>query len=289
MQCKNLAQKQHFTSAGLVLRPSLSNQNAMTEFSPRQQTALQLIKLIDLTSLNQDDTETSMLALCQQSNTPFAQVAALCVYPQFIPYCKQQLRELKHEVIRLATVVNFPQGQQSVDAVCQMTAQALDAGADEIDLVFPYHAFLSGDQQHAINMLKAVKALCHGKVLKVILESGMIADDVTLKTMCQLSLDNGADFLKTSTGKVAVNATPAAARIMLESIRDGGYQCGFKAAGGIRNLDEARVYLELCREILGDQAIHPTRLRFGASSLLQNLLNELAHPAAPEPINANGY
>lgn len=261
----------------------------MQTLNQRQQTALQLLPLIDLTSLNDSDTETSMQALCQQSNTAYGQVAALCVYPQFIRFCKRQLTSLNHTAIRLATVVNFPQAQQTIAEVSRATAEALEAGADEIDLVFPYPAYLAGDAQFAQDMLVTVKNLCGSKILKVILESGQITSASTLRQMCDLSLAYGADFLKTSTGKVALNATPAAARIMLESIRDGGYQCGFKAAGGIRNLDEARVYLELCREILGEQAIHPTRLRFGASSLLQNLLNELAHPAAPEASNANGY
>lgn len=247
----------------------------MSDLNARQQLARQILQLIDLTSLNLNDTPESMADLCRQANTPFGAVAALCVYPTFLHLCQTQLAKQNSGQIRLATVVNFPEGSQTIAEVCAATEQALRDGADEIDLVFPYHRFLAGDGDYAKQMMQQVRALCQHKTLKVILESGMIHEPANLRHMSQLSLDQGVNFLKTSTGKVSVNATPEAARIMLECIRDGAYYCGFKASGGIRSLDEALQYYHLAHEILGETALRPERLRFGASALLQNLLREL--------------
>ncbi len=260
----------------------------MSDLIARQQLAQRVLQLIDLTSLNPEDSQATMLNLCQQADTPFGTVAALCVYPQFLNFCKKQLAQQNLSQIRLATVVNFPEGQQSIAAVSAATEQALLDGADEIDLVFPYTAFLAGDSEFARNMLQQIRSLCQHKTLKVILESGLIHDPAVLQKMCQLSLDQGVDFLKTSTGKVAVNATPAAARVILASIRDGGYHTGFKASGGIRSLDDALQYYQLCHEFLGATALCAERLRFGASSLLQNLLEELQvqTPTTDHPTDA---
>lgn len=237
-----------------------------------------VIELMDLTSLNLEDNEQKIINLCQSANNPQATPAALCVYPKFIQSARKQLDLLGLNSVKIATVTNFPSGEASLDEVTQQNKQALDLGADEVDVVFPYKKFIQGDWQSGAKIILSSADLCHsyGKKLKVILETGELKTDDLIYNASLLAIDNGADFIKTSTGKVTTNATLTAAKIMLKAIKDrqdSSQKVGFKAAGGVKTLSEALLYIDLAREIMQDEKwVNPNNFRFGASSLLADLL-----------------
>lgn len=232
--------------------------------------------LVDLTRLEADDGESAIRTLCHRARTPFGSVAAVCVYPGFIGVAREVLdpQELAGRV-RIASVVNFPGGNETPDRVVSEIREALAAGADEIDLVFPWHALREDDAEAGRSLVLAAREICGAHVLKVILETGELADPQMIKTAAVIAIEGGADFLKTSTGKVAVNATPEAARILLETIRDSGRDVGCKVSGGVRTTEQARQYLNLAAEIMGEAWITPRHFRFGASGLLDDLLATL--------------
>ncbi|OUL58102.1 deoxyribose-phosphate aldolase [Pseudoalteromonas ulvae] len=233
--------------------------------------AKQALQLIDLTSLNDSDTEQNIIELCHQAHTNGLHVAALCVYPQFISLAKTTLAQLALSQVLIATVVNFPSGNDPLDMVIAQTKQALDNGADEIDCVMPYQALMNGDEEKVLTLIQAVKNECGQRTLKVIIESGLLADETLIKRASELAIEAGADFIKTSTGKVPVNATLLAASVMLNVIKQSNQSVGFKAAGGVKTLEQACEYLNLATEIMGPQWINPEHFRFGASGLLHNL------------------
>lgn len=238
-----------------------------------RQVALRAIPLIDLTDLSDDGTPAQMDALVARALALPVPVAALCVWPAFVAQARAALGPSS---IKLATVVNFPQGGEDVAAACAQTQAALADGADEIDLVLPWRALVAGRDDMARNMVRGVaRALSPAAQLKVIIESGELPDARMIARASRLAIDEGADFIKTSTGKTAVSATPGAARIMLGVIREAGANVGFKASGGLRTLAQAREYLALADEILGSDFVSPAHFRFGASSLLDPLLAAL--------------
>jgi len=236
-----------------------------------KQAASRALRLMDLTSLNEDDTREKITALCNVARSEQGQVAALCIYPRFIPHAKKMLREFRTLAIKVATVVNFPYGEADVDVAVAETRAAIAYGADEVDLVFPYAALMAGDTSTGAEMVRVCKAACGDKLLKVIIESGELKTDAFIRAASLIAITAGADFIKTSTGKVAVNATLAAAETMLIVIKETGGHCGFKAAGGVRTAEEAAAYLALADNILGQDWVSPAHFRFGASSLLSNL------------------
>lgn len=238
--------------------------------------ARQALSLMDLTSLNDDDTNEKVADLCRAAVTPFGAVAAVCIYPRFIGMARQTLNEsgLTGRV-RIATVINFPHGHDDIELAVQEARAAVAAGADEVDLVFPWRALLAGNEQVGLALVAACKAACGEVMLKVIIESGELNSAAMIRRAAELAIEGGADFIKTSTGKVAVNATLAAAEIMLNTIRDSGKNVGFKAAGGIDTAEAAQHYLQLAADIMGPEWISPRHFRFGASSLLNNLLQAL--------------
>ncbi|MEX3958857.1 deoxyribose-phosphate aldolase [Trinickia sp. EG282A] len=246
--------------------------------------ALKALHLIDLTSLNPDDTDERIEALVTSADTPVGTPAALCIYPRFIGTARKALlaRGLK---IPIATVINFPDGSPVPGAATREIAEAVALGADEVDVVFPYRALIDGDAQVGRELIKQSRAAAGGKCLKVIIESGELKDPQLIRLASEICIEGGADFLKTSTGKVPVNATLEAAQIMLGAIRGSGRIVGFKAAGGVRTADEAAAYLKLAERILGPTWVTPARFRFGASSLLANLLATLGHGNAPTQNN----
>lgn len=238
-----------------------------------RQVALRAIPLIDLTDLSDDGTPAQMDALVARALALPMPVAALCIWPAFVAQARAALGP---SPIKLATVVNFPQGGEDVAAACAQTHAALADGADEIDLVLPWRALVAGRDDMARNMVRGVaRALSPAAQLKVIIESGELPDARMIARASRLAIDEGADFIKTSTGKTAVSATPGAARIMLGVIREAGANVGFKASGGLRTLAQARDYLALADEILGSDVVSPAHFRFGASSLLDPLLAAL--------------
>jgi len=225
---------------------------------------------LDLTSLNDGDTEADVRQLCARAQGPHGPVAAVCVWPRFAALARRELPA--H--IAVAAVANFPDGSADVARAVRDTREIVEARAQEVDVVLPFAALQRGDEQAVVAVLQAVRAACEGLVLKVILETGVLADDALIARASQLSLDAGADFLKTSTGKTPVSATPPAARVMLAQIAAdarGAVHVGFKASGGIRTVADAAVYFALCEQALGPQALQPARFRIGASSLLNDV------------------
>lgn len=231
-----------------------------------------LIKSLDLTSLNEADSSDDIKALCAKATTPYGNTAAVCIHQKFIPLALQQLSDN----IRIATVVNFPQGTPDLKKTEAEINRALKAGADEIDAVFPYRSFLAEDYPACQNYLKLVREKCgQDHPLKIILETGELQTTRNIKMASIMCIDNGADFLKTSTGKSKIHATPEAANAMLEVIKQSKRPVGFKASGGIRSMEEAKKYLVLASSIMGPDWIKPQNFRIGASSLLNDLLQTI--------------
>lgn len=240
--------------------------------------ALRALKLMDLTTLNDDDTDAKVIQLCHDAKSPVGNTAAICIYPRFIPIAKKTLREQGTPEIRIATVTNFPHGNDDIEIAVAETKAAVAYGADEVDVVFPYRALIAGNEKVGSDLVKACKEACGEKaLLKVIIETGELKEEALIKKASQISIEAGADFIKTSTGKVPVNATPEYARMMLEVIRDMGVadKVGFKPAGGVRTAEDAELYLVMADDLLGESWVDSRHYRFGASSLLTNLLNTL--------------
>ena len=252
-----------------------------TGLTSERQLARRILQLIDLTSLNLDDTDSAIRRLCDQAVTRFGTTAAVCVYPSFIATAKQALSQ-SGSGVKVATVTNFPAGEANISHAVAETRAAVAAGADEVDLVFPYEALQAGDEECGLEMVQRCRQVCGPEVLlKVIIESGQLQGASLIRRASRIAIAAGADFIKNSTGKVAINATPEAARIMLEAIRESGKPVGFKAAGGIRTVAEAAQYLALADEVMGPGWATPATFRFGASSLLADVLSALGAEGAP--------
>lgn len=231
------------------------------------QAARTALACLDLTSLNDADGAADVDRLCARAQGPHGSVAAVCVWP----HLAARARARTPAGVRVAAVANFPHGDADPGRALRDAQQIVDAGAQEIDLVLPWRALAAGDEAACRALLRAVRGACAGLVLKVIVESGELRAPALIRRACEISLDEGADFVKTSTGKTPRGATPDAARVMLEAVRACGRPAGFKASGGIRTLVEARVYLDLAAAALGVGALAPARFRLGASSLLDDI------------------
>jgi len=243
-------------------------------------TAKRALSLLDLTDLTDDCDAAAIEKLCAQAQTPFGTTAAICIWPRFVAQARGILG--KGHAVKIATVVNFPSGDLVVADVLAETKQAIADGADEIDLVIPYRDFISGDEGAVTDMVSAVKAVCTPPViLKTILETGELKDPALIREASDLAIAAGADFIKTSTGKVSVNATLQAAEIMLNAVKASGKPVGFKPAGGVRTVTDAGEYLALAASILGEGWATPKTFRFGASGLLGDILSVLGGQAAP--------
>ncbi|TKB49267.1 deoxyribose-phosphate aldolase [Ferrimonas sediminicola] len=249
--------------------------------------AQRAIQLMDLTTLNDDDTDQKVIDLCHNAKTAAGNTAAICIYPRFIPIARKTLREIGAEQVQIATVTNFPHGNDDIDIAVAETKAAVAYGADEVDVVFPYRALMAGNDQVGFDLVKACKQACGDVLLKVIIESGELKDEALIRKASEISIDAGADFIKTSTGKVPVNATLEAARIMMTVISEKNPAIGFKPAGGVRNAEQAGEYLDLAAELLGKDWVSPRTFRFGASSLLNSLLHTLE--LADAPAESKGY
>ncbi len=174
-------------------------------------------------------------------------------------------------------MTNFPHGNDDIEIAVSETKAAIAYGADEVDVVFPYRALMSGNEEIGFDLVKQCKAACGERTLKVIIETGELKEEELIKKASQICILAGADFIKTSTGKVAVNATLDYSRMMLEVIRDMGviHKVGFKPAGGVKTAEDAAQYLAMADDILGADAVVKSTYRFGASSLLDNLLSQM--------------
>lgn len=251
--------------------------------------AQRVLELIDLTLLNENATVDEVALVCKQAKSPVGNTAAVCIYPRFIPLARQKLNEQGTPDIYIATVTNFPHGNENICLAREETQAAVDSGADEIDIVFPYRALMEGHTQLAFKLVEACKKVCaQGNVLlKVILETGELKAEALISQASEIAIDAGADFIKTSTGKVSVNATSKAAEIMLGAIlrKNVKETVGFKAAGGIRTVEEAAIYLKLADDILGHNWADKRHFRFGASSLLVNLLKTMGYQSGLQDTN----
>ena len=246
--------------------------------------ALELaIRMMDLTTLEGADTPGKVRAMCAKAQTPdpgdpsVPSVAAVCIYPSLVGVARRALRGTAVKVASVATA--FPSGQAPLEVKLADVRAAVDAGADEIDMVIDRGAFLSGRLGHVYEEVVAVKEACGDAHLKVILETGELGTYDAVRRASFVAIAGGADFIKTSTGKVAPAATLPVTLCMLEVIRDvheeTGLVVGMKPAGGIRTAKQAIQYLCVLHETLGMDWLTPDLFRFGASSLLNDVLLQL--------------
>ena len=240
------------------------------------------LSCIDLTTLNSIDTISSVKAFTEKVNqfsvnySGIKNVAALCVYPNMVQTIKETL---KVAGVKIAAVAGgFPSSMTFTEIKVEEVRLAVAAGADEIDIVLPLWAFLEGDYQTCTHEISIIKKSIGQAHLKVILESGVLSPDQIWQASL-LSMEAGADFIKTSTGKLPQAATPEAALIMCLAIKqyyeETDRKVGFKAAGGIVAPDDAMLYLTIVQEILGNEWLTPELFRIGASRLANNLLEKI--------------
>jgi len=246
--------------------------------------AARALACLDLTNLDDGCDAAAIATLCERARTPHGPVAAVCVWPDFVAQCRATLAG---SGIRVATVVNFPTGDEDVIAVRNQVRQAMIDGAEEIDMVVPWRALVAGRPEVVAATVYEVKDAAGRRRLKAILETGEIKDPALIRRAADQALAGGADFLKTSTGKVAVNATLEAAEILLQAIRDSGRDVGLKPAGGVRTTVDAAAYLGLCDRMMGEGWATPARFRIGASGVLAALLATL--DGAEAPAGQGGY
>ena len=253
------------------------------------------IRMVDLTTLEGADTPGKVRALSAKAKRPdpadptCPPVAALCVYPAMVPVAAEALAGSSVHLASVATA--FPSGQAPLEVKLADTRAAVAAGADEIDMVISRGAFLSGRYREVYDEIVAVREAAGPAHLKVILETGELGTYDNVRRASWLAMHAGADFIKTSTGKVPVAATLPVTLVMLEAVRDfraaTGRQVGVKPAGGIRTTKDAIKYLVLINETVGDDWLDPDWFRFGASSLLNDLLMQrtklaTGHYAGPD-------
>ncbi len=233
---------------------------------------IELIPYLDLTRLEDNDSIEFIEELCQKARTPFGDVAAVCIYPAFVKHVKLIL---EGSDIRVATVANFPGGDYSCNETLNIINNALQSGADEIDVVLPYHDFLSGRNEKVYDFLVECRQICENKLMKVILETGALQNPEFIKRASEIAIEAGADFLKTSTGKIKMGASLEAAKIMLQVIQQ--YEdknVGLKISGGVRTVAEAKKYWDLVIKTMGADWISPRTFRIGASALLDDILKQ---------------
>src|SRR6266850_2904467 len=244
-----------------------------------------VISMMDLTTLEGKDTPGKVAYLCRKALQPaearyeVPSCAAVCVYPNMVRYARRFLGDASP--VKVASVATgFPSGQYALRTKLEEVRRAVAEGADEIDMVIDRNAFLIGDHAKVFDEIAAVKAACGPAHLKVILETGELVTYDNVRVASRIAMEAGADFIKTSTGKVHPAATMPVTLVMLEAIRDffyeTGIRIGMKPAGGIRNAKQSLAYLVMVRETLGDAWLTPDLFRFGASMLLNDVLMQIA-------------
>jgi len=241
------------------------------------------ISMLDLTTLEGKDSEGKVRQLCQKARHPqpgdpsVPHVAAVCVYPNMVAFAVDALGESGVKVASVAS--GFPAGLVPLSAKLDDTRTAVEAGADEIDMVIDRGAFLSGDYEKVASEIVAIKDACGPAHLKVILETGELETYDNVRKASRLAMTYGADFIKTSTGKISPASTPGVVLVMLEAIRDfyfeTGRRIGMKPAGGIKTSKQALHLLVLVKETLGDAWLTPDLFRLGASTVTNDLLMQL--------------
>ena len=245
------------------------------------------ISMMDLTTLEGKDTPGKVAFLCRKAMQPLdaryevPSCAAVCVYPNFVRVAKKFLGRSTVKVASVATA--FPTGLMPVKLKLQEVRSAARAGADEIDMVINRGVFLSGDHARVFDEISATKEACGAAHLKVILETGELQTYDNVRVASEIAMRAGADFIKTSTGKISPAATMPVTLVMLEAIRDffyaTGMRIGMKPAGGIRTAKQALAYLVMVKETLGDDWLTPDLFRFGASTLVNDVLMQIVKTA----------
>jgi deoxyribose-phosphate aldolase len=250
---------------------------ATDTLSPESAIARRIVSLMDLTSLNETDDEAAIVRLSRLAVSKAGSVAAVCVWPRFIPVARNALRETG---VRIAVVTNFPEGAAGVEQAAEETVAAVARGADEVDVVFPYRALLAGDAAVGLALVQRCRGACGDRaLLKVILETGQLGAPDTVRRAAEIAVAGGAHFLKTSTGKTLPGATPEAVAVLLEVIaqaREGGTAVGLKVSGGIRSIAAARAFLDQYELRFGSGSAAPANFRIGASTLIGDLLDSMA-------------
>lgn len=255
------------------------------ELSAEQRTATlrQILHSIDNTTLEGSDTDERVIELCNKSKRfcnpekNILPVAAVCVYPTFVSLVKEQL---KGTGINTASVAGaFPSGQSPLHIKLAEIDYAIEQGADEIDMVISRGAFLQGDYDQVFDEIAAIRELCCDVHLKVILETGELHTPDNIYRASKMAIDAGADFIKTSTGKISVGATYQAAYVMLtaiaENLRDTQKMVGFKAAGGVSTVEHALAYAQLFKKLVGEKYFSNQWFRVGTSRLTEKIYNEI--------------
>jgi len=242
-----------------------------------KKSTIPIIPFIDLTSLNTNDNEETITHLCQKAITPFGAVAAVCIYPKFVNLASKLL---KNTSVKIATVVNFPSGEQPLFDVLQEVEASLNQGANEVDMVLPYQLYLQGEKNKALDYVIKVRKVCESNIkLKVIIETGALKTTTLIQQITNDVILAGADFVKTSTGKTPQGATIDAVKVMLTTIKEqtssNQKPIGLKVSGGIRTVNQAQAYLNLAIQIMGKNWLEPTVFRIGASKLLDEIIDTL--------------
>ena len=242
-----------------------------------------LLNSVELTTLKTDDSEDSVMRFVEKVNKfddvypELGHVATVCVYPCFASICHDSLENEEVEIACVAAC--FPSSQSFIEVKIAETALALKDGATEIDIVQSVGKFLAGDYETVADEIAELKEVCGDKKLKVILETGCLKTASNIKKASILAMYAGADYIKTSTGKLEPAATPEAAYVMCQAIKEyyaeTGIQIGFKPAGGMKTVEDALKYYTIVKEVLGEQWLNNTMLRLGTSSLANKLLSDI--------------
>jgi deoxyribose-phosphate aldolase len=274
-----IRQLPHVDRVGIEERAATLGRRSI-KTTAKQQGIRLAVSMIDLTTLEGADTPGKVRHLAAKAVCPAPELpevpscAAVCVYPSLVAVTREALAGTGVKTASVATA--FPSGQASLEVKLRDTEDAVAAGADEIDMVISREAFLAGEDHRVMEEIVRVKEACGDAHLKVIIETAELGSYDHVRHASIISMEAGADFIKTSTGKAASGATPGVVLVMLEAIRDyaerSGRVVGMKAAGGVSNSKAALHMLVLVKETLGDDWLTPDRFRIGASSLLNDLL-----------------
>ncbi|TYP95248.1 deoxyribose-phosphate aldolase [Fodinibius salinus] len=282
MDTLDLGQVKAVDQVGVEERVARLNSRSIKKESKIQALTLAL-SMVDLTTLAGMDTPGKVTQLCQKAKEPHAElpelpsVAAVCVYPNMVKVAQKALRGTDINIASVST--SFPSGMNTLEAKIEETQKVVRDGADEVDMVISRGEFLKGNYEYVYDEIVAIKEACGEAHLKVILETGELQTYENVRKASKLAMQAGADFIKTSTGKMSPAATQPVTLVMLEAIRDYYYNTdrmvGMKPAGGIRKAKQAIQYLILVKETLGSQWLTPDYFRFGASSLVNDLLMQI--------------
>lgn len=266
------------------IKKGLKKASSVSPSVPDKHLLMSILNMIDLTSLNTTDNRSHIIHFTGKVNsfsgryTNIQNVAAICVYPNFVSVVKEKLTARNVKIVAVAG--SFPSSQtfRSIKvAECKM---AVEAGADEIDIVIPVGAFLGNDFASVADEIREIKKAIGEKQLKVIVESGLLGSYENIFKASMIAMDAGADFIKTSTGKTTISATHEAAFVMCKAISDfyteTGIRVGFKAAGGIVEPSDASKYYQIVNHCLGEEWLNNSLFRIGASRLANNILSEIS-------------